>query len=137
MSQWPLGQGRLQVDGGLCGSTSHIIDDGGCFWNRDGPGEGGKAIMSTTCRVRVTGPVDVLVGQYRGYLVSERVLTPQVVAAYVRLAREFLAAACGQPGGPGLAELAAAFVTDYVVAGCRGRRPGSGKSLVTGLRSLL
>ncbi len=84
-----------------------------------------------------SGPVDVLVGQYRGYLVSERVLTPQVVAAYVRLAREFLAAACGQPGGPGLAELAAAFVTDYVVAGCRGRRPGSGKSLVTGLRSLL
>src|SRR5256885_13006474 len=57
MSQWPLGRGRLQVEGGLCGSTSHIIDDGGCFWNRDGPGEGGKAIMSTTCRVRVTGPL--------------------------------------------------------------------------------
>jgi len=83
------------------------------------------------------GLVDVLVGQYRGYLVSERALTPQVVAAYVRLAREFLTAACEQPGGPGLAELPAAFVTGYVVAGCRGRRPGSAKSLVTALRSLL
>ncbi len=84
-----------------------------------------------------SGMVDVLAGQYRGYLVSERALTPQVVATYARLAREFLTAACEQPDGPGLAELPAAFVTDYVVAGCRGRRPGSAKSLVTALRSLL
>jgi hypothetical protein len=44
-----------------------------------------------------SGTVDVLAGQYRGYLVSERALTPQVVATYARLAREFLAAACQQP----------------------------------------
>ncbi len=83
------------------------------------------------------GTVDVLVGQYRRYLVSERALTAQVVTTYARLAREFLTAACERPDGPGLAELPAAFVTDYVVAGCRGRRPGSAKSLVTALRSLL
>src|SRR2546429_7174567 len=71
MSQWPLGQGRLQVDGGLCGSTSHIIDDGGCFWNRDGPGEGGKAIMSTTCRVRVTGPLAVYAEGFRADLAAQ------------------------------------------------------------------
>src|SRR6516225_7796013 len=65
------------------------------------------------------GALDFLAVQYCGYLVSE-----------------FLAA-CARPGGPGLGGLSAAWVTDYVVAQCRGRPPGSAKFVVTALRSLL
>jgi integrase/recombinase XerD len=92
--------------------------------------------------VGVPGPaagsstVDRLAGEYRRYLAGERALTAQVTARYTRLAREFLSA-CLQPGGPGLAGLPAAWVTDYVVAQCGGRRPGSAKFVVTALRSLL
>ena len=82
------------------------------------------------------GALDFLAVQYCGYLVSERAVTAPVAGQYARLAREFLAA-CGQPGGPGLAGLSAAWVTDYVVAQCRGRPPGSAKFVVTALRSLL
>lgn len=92
--------------------------------------------------VGVPGPaagssvVDRLAGEYRRYLAGERALTAQVTARYTRLAREFLLA-CLEPGGPGLAGLPAAWVTDYVLAQCRGRRPGSAKFVVTALRSLL
>jgi integrase/recombinase XerD len=77
-----------------------------------------------------------LVAQYRRYLVSERALTEAVAGKYARLAGEFLEA-CGQPDGPGLEELSAAWVTGYVLAQCRGRPPGSAKFVVTALRSLL
>jgi site-specific recombinase XerD len=83
-----------------------------------------------------SGALDLVVEEYRRYLVTERALTADVVRKYIRLAREFLAV-CEPPDGPGLSELPAARVTDYVVARCRGRRPGSAKFLVTGLRSLL
>ena len=63
------------------------------------------------------GALDFLAVQYCGYLVSERAVTAPVAGQYTRLARQFLAA-CGQPGGPGLAGLSAAWVTDYVVAQC-------------------
>jgi len=82
------------------------------------------------------GALDFLAVQYCGYLVSERAVTAPVAGQYARLAREFLAA-CAQPGGPGLGGLSAAWVTDYVVAQCRGRPPGSAKFVVTALRSLL
>jgi site-specific recombinase XerD len=82
------------------------------------------------------GVLDLVVGEYRRYLVTERALTADVVRRYARLAREFLAA-CEQPEGPGLGGLPASAVTDYVVAQCRGRPPGSAKFLVTALRSLL
>src|SRR6266516_3578743 len=82
------------------------------------------------------GTLDLVVEEYRRYLVGERALTADVVRGYTRLAREFLTA-CGQPDGLGLSELSAASVTDYVVAQCRGRRPGSAKFLVTGLRLVL
>ena len=82
------------------------------------------------------GALDFLAGRYGGYLVSERAVTAPVAGRYTRLAREFLAA-CGQPGGPGLGGLPAAWVTDYVAARCRGRPPGSAKFVITALRSLL
>jgi integrase/recombinase XerD len=82
------------------------------------------------------GALDAVAGEYRRYLVSERALTEQVAGKYTRLARDFLSA-CEQPGGPGLDELSAAWVTDYVVAHCRGRPAGSAKFVVTALRSVL
>ena len=80
--------------------------------------------------------LDLMAGEYRRYLVTERALTADVARKYTRLAREFLSA-CEQPDGLELTGLPAAAVTDYVVAQCRGRRPGSAKFLVTALRSLL
>lgn len=82
------------------------------------------------------GVVDLLAAEYCGYLAGERALTAEVVVRYARCAREFLSA-CERPGGPGLAGLSAAWVTDYVVAQCRGRPPGSAKLVATALRSLL
>ena len=82
------------------------------------------------------GPLERVIEEYRRYLISERALTAIVVRKYTRLAREFLAA-CEQGDGPGLDGVSAAWVTDYVVAQCRGRPPGSAKFLVTGLRSVL
>jgi integrase/recombinase XerD len=82
------------------------------------------------------GALEPVVEEYRRYLVSERALTAAVVCKYTRLAREFLAA-CERGGGRGLDGLSAAWVTDDVVAQCRGRAPGSVKFLVTGLRSVL
>src|SRR5512140_299771 len=82
------------------------------------------------------GALEQVAGEYRRYLVSERALTTAVARKYTRLAREFLAA-CAQGDGPGLDGLSAAWVTDYVVARCRGQVPGSAKFLVTGLRSVL
>ena len=84
----------------------------------------------------VAGTVDLVAGEYRRYLVSERALTDQVAGKYTRLAREFLAV-CEERGGPGVGGLSAAWVTGYVVAQCRGRPPGSAKFVVTALRSLL
>jgi hypothetical protein len=83
------------------------------------------------------GPeASALVAQYRRYLASERALTEAVADKYARLVGEFLQA-CGQPDGPGLEELSAAWVTSYVPAQCRGRPPGSAKFVVTTLRPLL
>ena len=81
------------------------------------------------------GALERVVEEYRRYLVSERALTAAVVRKYTGLAREFLAA-CEQGEGRGLDGLSAAWVTDYVVARCRGRAPGSAKFVVTGLRSV-
>jgi integrase/recombinase XerD len=83
-----------------------------------------------------SGALDLMVEEYRRYLVTERAVTADVARRYARLAREFLAA-CEQPDGLELSELPAAAVTDYVVAQCRGRPPGSAKFLVTALRSVL
>ena len=82
------------------------------------------------------GALERVVEEYRRYLVSERALTAGVVSKYTGLAREFLSA-CERPDGLELGELPAARVTDYVVAECHDRSPGSAKFLVTGLRSVL
>src|SRR6266487_1913152 len=84
----------------------------------------------------VRGALDMVVADYRRYLLSERALTPPVVDRYTRLAREFLAPMV-QAGGLQLGELSAAAVSGYVVRECSGRPAGSANHLVTGLRSVL
>jgi len=79
--------------------------------------------------------VEVLLGEYRRYLVVERGLAAGSVKRYVGVARQFLSRH-GHLDGLGLGSLGASEVTAFVVAECR-RGGGSAKSLVTGLRSML
>ena len=81
------------------------------------------------------GGLDLVVADFRRYLLCERALTPVVAGKYLRLARAFLTATV-QPGVP-VGELSAAVVTGYVVRECSARPPGSAKYLVTVLRSVL
>ena len=96
----------------------------------------GAGVAAVPAEPAASGALDALAGEYFRYLVSERALTTPVAGKYTRLAREFLSA-CAQPGGPGLDGLSAGWVSDYVVAQCRGCPPGSAKFVVTALRSLL
>jgi site-specific recombinase XerD len=80
-----------------------------------------------------TGPFEELVEQYRRWLTFERCLSAGRIEAYVREARRFLR----ERQGRDLKGLALDEVTSYVVQGCRRRRSGSARDLVTGLRSLL
>lgn len=82
-----------------------------------------------------SGALEVVLEDYRRYLLSERALTPTVAGKYTRLARAFLTEAVD--AGVQLSELSAAVVTGYVVGECRGRAAGSANHLVTGLRSVL
>ena len=84
----------------------------------------------------VSGPVDALVEEFRGFLSGERGLAPETVRCYGTHARAFLAW-LPQPVDVALAELSAGLVTGYVVEYCRGRNTESAKAMVTALRSLL
>jgi site-specific recombinase XerC len=79
---------------------------------------------------------EVLLGRYRACLAGERGLAPSTVSHYMAEARLFLGRVPGADLG-GLADLAAAQVSGFVAAECRGRGTGSAKMLVTALRSLL
>lgn len=96
-----------------------------------------RAVGAVPCPVVVepAGGLDVVMEDYRCYLLSERALTPAVAGRYTRLARAFLAATV--QAGVQLGELSAAAVTGYVVRECSERPIGSAKHLVTGLRSVL
>jgi site-specific recombinase XerD len=83
--------------------------------------------------VMSTGPFEELVEQYRRWLTFERCLSAGRIEAYVREARRFLRERQGRE----LRGLTLDEVTGYVVQGCRRRRSGSARDLVTGLRSLL
>jgi integrase/recombinase XerD len=92
-------------------------------------------VPEATSRAAVT-PVDALLAEYRGYLVSERGLAASTVAYYERVARLFLT----EQGGPTAEKLAAlntAVVTGFVLRESRRGSVGSAKFMVTALRSLL
>jgi site-specific recombinase XerD len=82
------------------------------------------------------GPVEELLGRYRGYLIGERGLTSGTARGYVDLVRPF--AATRLHGGVlDFASLTAADVTGFVLGACPGRAVGSAKLIVCSLRSLL
>jgi integrase/recombinase XerD len=80
---------------------------------------------------------ELLVEDYRRYLVSEQGLAQSTVRAYLGTARLFLVQREAQPGGLDLENLTAGQVTGFVIEQCRPRRVAAAKALVTGLRSLL
>ena len=82
------------------------------------------------------GPVDLLLAEYRDYLLGERGLTEGTVRGYVHVVRPFVISRL-RDGELDLAGLAAADVTRFVVAACPGRAKGSAKLIVCGLRSLM
>jgi len=83
-------------------------------------------------------PAEVLAERFRGYLLAERGLQPQVASGYLARVRPFIAGCLredGQPGG--LAQLTAAEVTGFMVGQARALEPKSAQMLATALRSLL
>jgi integrase/recombinase XerD len=83
-----------------------------------------------------SSPVEVLLEQYRRYLISERGLTPRTAERYLRVAGPF-AWSRATSDGMDLAGLRAADVTAFVVGACREKSGRAGRELVTVLRSLL
>jgi integrase len=86
--------------------------------------------------VVVPGPVEELLGRYRGYLVGERGLTSGTARGYVDFVRPFVASRT-QGDVLDLAGITAADVTGFVLSSCPGRAVGSAKLVVCALRSLL
>ena len=83
------------------------------------------------------GEVEVLLEDYRAYLVDERGLVASTVASYLKTAGLFLAERDEGAGGLMLEALTGAEVVGFVQRECPVRSVGSAKLLVTGLRSLL
>jgi integrase/recombinase XerD len=81
--------------------------------------------------------VDLLIARYRAYLVEERELAAGTVRCYVSIAGRFLDEHASSAGTLDLAGLSAGMVSRYVLKECRSRKPGSSKSVVIALRSLL
>lgn len=81
-------------------------------------------------------PAEELLEHYQAYLVQERGLAAGTVCSYLHVARLFLSTRSPE-GECGLEHLAAAEVTDFVLAECTTRKVGSAKYVVCGLRSLL
>ena len=80
------------------------------------------------------GPIEVLLADYRRYLVFERGLAPKTVEIFDRVARLFLAEH-DQEGAVG--RLTAAEVTAFLARECPSRSIASAQQVVTALRSLL
>jgi len=82
--------------------------------------------------------VDVLIGRYVGYLVTERGLARVTVTHYTRTARSFLCC-CGMEDGVGfdLGGLSAGDVTGYVLARCQRGPVAYTKGISSPLRGLL
>jgi integrase/recombinase XerD len=87
-------------------------------------------------RIPPQSEIEILLEDYRAYLVDERGLVASTVAYYLKTAGLFLAER--DEGAGGLLEaLTGAEVVGFVQRECLVRSVGSAKLLVTGLRSLL
>ena len=78
--------------------------------------------------------VDVLLGEYRSYLLDERGLASGTVGNFLDVAGVFL---CWLPDGAEVQCLTGEVVIEFVLRECRVRSVESSKTLVCGLRSLL
>jgi integrase/recombinase XerD len=87
----------------------------------------------------VPGPLDELIGRYRGWMVTSRQLAARTIARYERGARLFLAARAREGGGPaGVKGLSEQAVTAFLLAeASRGLSAKSLQGRVAELRSLL
>lgn len=81
-------------------------------------------------------PVEMLLGEFRAWLVAERGLAAESVRCYVTQTRPFLTH-LSEPLEDALAGLDAGQVTAFMLGHCRDRNPGSSQAAVTALRSLL
>jgi integrase/recombinase XerD len=80
------------------------------------------------------GALDVLLGDYRRYLVRERGLVEHTIYGHQRVARLFLE---GRPDGLELERLSAADVSAFLATECPKRSMSGARDLVFALRSLL
>ena len=80
--------------------------------------------------------VEVMIDEFRGFLVRERGLAAGTVRGYLDATRSFLSH-LERPDGLELSRLTAAEVTRFVVDECRRRNVGSASVMVTALRSFL
>lgn len=81
-------------------------------------------------------PAEVLLEQYRCYLLAERGLQAAVARGYVDSVRSFVAR-CAGAGGGDLGQLTAGEVTAFLVGESRRLAPKTAQGLATALRSLL
>ena len=81
-------------------------------------------------------PAEVLLGDYRRYLVSDRSLALLTLPSYLASAAWFLAEACGDDPDR-VAGLSARDVTSFVLRVAEVRSPASVNTVVVGVRSLL
>jgi site-specific recombinase XerD len=93
-------------------------------------------VIATMPAETPSGPVELLLAQYRTYLAAEQALAPLSVLKYLGTARLFLSA-LESPLQAALQELSAGTVTGFVMAQAASRRVWAAKSLTTALRSLL
>jgi integrase/recombinase XerD len=102
----------------------------------------GLGVVPAPAEPAQDGPMDWLVAEFAGYLISERGLSPQTVAGYRRVAARFLAAGCAQQQvrglpGEGLGGLDGRQIKEFVLADNARLSVGSANNVVTALRSLM
>lgn len=84
-----------------------------------------------------SGPVEVLLTDYRRWLVGERGLADATVLRYESCARRFLLARAEQVGGDGVRGMSGADVVAFLTHECTRVSVGAAKGRVAELRSLL
>jgi site-specific recombinase XerD len=82
-------------------------------------------------------PVDIVLTDYRAWLVRERNLASRTVGRYESTARQFLTERAAAAGGSGVEGLSAGHVTAFLVRECTRVSVGSAKGRAGELRSLL
>jgi len=82
-------------------------------------------------------PVELLVDDYREWLIGERGLAAMTVLRYVKLARRFLSGRVSSGDELGVAELTGADVARFLLGECGRLSVGAAKGRVAELRSLL